>query len=152
MPVYGLAVGILGVIAAPVAKERRAILVSMLLVFVGAASAWPVASYGHRGYDRVYAMSGGDAQQWLDVHEERAEILVYLYYATAALAAVAFLFHWKTSRLAKPATWIVLLLALLSLGGAGWISHAGDQVRHSEFRDRLPAHPVEESKQARDHE
>lgn len=79
MPVYGLAVGILGVIAALVAKERRAILVSLLLVFVGAASAWPVASYGHRGYDRVYAMSGGDAQQWLDVHEERAEILVYLY-------------------------------------------------------------------------
>ncbi|MEW6365693.1 MAG: hypothetical protein AB1714_13775 [Acidobacteriota bacterium] len=138
LPVYGLAMGVVGMVVAFILRERRAMAVALAVVFVGALSAWPVVFSGHRGYDRVYAMSGEDAQQWLDVHEERAESFLPLYLTTAALAAVAFFSQLKWPRLGKPVTWLVLLLALASLGAGGWISQAGGQVRHSEFRDGPP--------------
>ena len=49
LPVYGLAVGVLGVIIALLSKTRAARVTALALVMVSAASAWPVYYYGEAG-------------------------------------------------------------------------------------------------------
>jgi disulfide bond formation protein DsbB len=138
LPVYATAMGVLALAVALLMRNRHAQIFALIVVFVGCASAWFVVRSGQLGYDRVYAMSDNDAQKWLDEHMRRAEKFVWAFYLTAlvAVAAIAAPFKWKKSAL--PLTLSTLVLALASLGLAGWISHSGGQVRHSEFRNGPP--------------
>ena len=55
LPIYGLAMGVLGLVIAMCFRTRSSKVTALALVFVSAASAWPVAHYGQQGYDRVLA-------------------------------------------------------------------------------------------------
>src|SRR5437667_11046746 len=83
LPVYATAMGELALAIGLLMRSRQAQVVALIVVVVGCASAYPVLRYGQRGYDRVYSMSNPDAQQWLDVHMQRAERFVYAFYTTA---------------------------------------------------------------------
>lgn len=137
MPLYGMAAGAFFLVASflrtPETDKRVALL---WIVFVGMMTGLAVW-YGQRGYDRVYSMSNEDAQKWLDVHMHRAEALQYLFYLTG-LSALLSLMRWKTAAWNRLLPRLTLILAILSVAAAGWISHAGGQVRHSEFRDGPP--------------
>jgi hypothetical protein len=138
LPVYGLAMGVLALVVALLLKSRQAQLVALILIIVASASAWPVVKYGQRGYDRVYAMSYADAQQWLDVHLHRAERFQYLFYATALLAAAALAVPQTFPRATIALIFVTIVTSMCAILAGGWISHAGGQVRHSEFREGPP--------------
>jgi uncharacterized membrane protein len=150
MPVYGLVCGVLALLLAVLFKNKQAQIVGLVVVVFASASAWPVAEYGERSYDRVYSMSNPEAQQWLDVHAHRAGQFVYAFYVTAVLGVVALLSQWKLPKLAAKLTVVTLLAAIVSLGIGGWIGHAGGQVRHSEFRDGPPPVPVKPHEHEKD--
>ncbi len=134
LPVYGLAVGILGLIVALCSKTRGGRVVALAIVFVSAISAWPVYEYGEKGYDRVLSMADSDGGKWLNEHMERAEKLIYAFYVLAALAAGALVAERFTPRAAVPLTMATLLLAIGTLAVGGYIAQAGGRVRHREFR------------------
>ena len=138
IPVYGMVAGVIALIAALFTQGRAAKLIGLGLVFLAGASVWPVVHYGQAGYDRVYAMSNRDAQQWLELHMDRAERWEYLFYATAALAAVSIISLWKFPAAGRPLLVVTCAFAFVCVGVGGWIGHAGGQVRHSEFRDGPP--------------
>ncbi len=138
LPVYATAMGVLALVVALLLRSREAQFVALMILIVGCASVWLVVRYGHRGYDRVYAMSNHDAQQWLVEHADRAEDFQYAFYATAVLAAAAIGALWKFPKAVAPLVRVTLLAAMVCLGIAGWISHAGGQVRHAEFREGPP--------------
>lgn len=46
LPVYGLAVGLIGLLVAICLRSRAATVVALVAVFVSAAAAWPVYEYG----------------------------------------------------------------------------------------------------------
>ena len=143
LPVYATVMGVLALTMGLLMRSRQAQVVALTVVIVGCASAYPVARYGQRGYDRVYAMSNSEAQQWLDVHRQRAERFVYAFYITGLVALAALAAIWKAPKAATPLGIAALILAAASVGIGGWISHAGGQVRHSEFREGPPLSPVE---------
>ncbi|NUM52568.1 MAG: hypothetical protein HUU46_02885 [Candidatus Hydrogenedentes bacterium] len=143
LPVYALSMGALALVIALLMRSRPAQVAALIVVIIGFASAYPVLHYGQRGYDRVYAMSNADAQEWLDLHMWRAETFVYVFYAGALLAVGTLIAMRKFQRAATPLAIVTLLAALLSVAVGGWISHAGGQVRHSEFREGPPPHAVE---------
>ena len=118
LPVYGLALGIL----------------ALGVILVGSASAWPALHYGQNAYTRVRAQADEPGQQWLDEHMERAEKMIFAFYVTAALAVAALVSAKKFPRAATPLAVATLVTAAASLGVAGWISKAGGQIRHPEFR------------------
>src|SRR6266481_8454038 len=89
LPVYGLLISWLGLVAAVISKSRRALIVALILVFITSISAWPTFEFGEEGYDRVLAMTDDDGHAWLDEHEHRAQKLIYFLYALAALSVVA---------------------------------------------------------------
>lgn len=141
-PVYATVMAITALAISTFWMNKHAQVVSLILVVIACASVWPVIHYGQAAYDRVYAMSDMAAQQWLDLHMKRAEQFQYLFYATALVALAGIIAAWKWPLALKRLCWAALFMSVASLSVAGWISHAGGQVRHAEFRAGPPPHPV----------
>ena len=144
LPVYGLAVGLIGLLVAICIRSRAATGVALVVVFISAAAAWPVYEYGEQAYDRVLAMADNDGQAWLASHKERAEYLIWLFYALAILSAIALIAQVKWPGLSIWLGVAVLVLGAITLGSGGYIAYAGGRIRHREFRNEPPPKAVPE--------
>src|SRR6266568_3145567 len=143
VPVYGLAIGIVGLLLAIIARRRMAIVIALALVFLSGLSAWPVYQYGEAAYDRVKAMADSAGDQWLDEHMRRGEQLIYVFYVVAALSVIAIAAEFKSPRAAVPLAVATVILAGANLGIGGYIAYAGGYVRHREFRFEPPPPPTQ---------
>lgn len=141
LPVYGLLISWIALIAALISKSRRAHIITLVLVFITSISAWPVYEFGEQGYDRVLTMTDDDGHAWLDEHQDRAQKLIYLFYGVAALSAAAIILPLRWPKSSVPLAMIVALLAAITLGSGCYIAYAGGKVRHREFRNE-PAPPI----------
>jgi hypothetical protein len=140
LPVYGLLIGLVGLVLALILKSRRAQITTLTLVLISSASAWPVYEFGEEGYDRVLSMTDEDGGAWLDEHMHRAEDLIWVFYVLAALSAFAIAAPIKWPRCSLPLALAVVLLGAVTLGSGVYIAYAGGRVRHREFRN-APAPP-----------
>lgn len=138
MPVYGLALALFGLIAATYLRSRGGQLTALVLVFATSLSVWPVMYHGDQAFNRVLSMADDDGQAWLKAHAYRADKLVLLYYGLAVVAACAIFVPKKFPRTATPLVFATIVLAICSLGGGVYISHAGGKIRHREFRNVPP--------------
>src|SRR5438874_4354319 len=138
LPVYGLAFGTLALALALLLRNHRVSVAALVLVFVGAISAWPVYQYGELAYDRVKSMSDAPGEQWLDEHMARGEKLIWLFYVLAGVAAIGVGAVLKWPRTSFPITVGTLVLGGATLGTGGYIAYAGGHVRHKEFRFEPP--------------
>ena len=134
LPVYGLALGIFALGGGLIARSKPARAIALGIIFATAASAWPVAHYGHNAYARVREKADETGQLWLDEHMERAEKSIYAFYVTAALAAITLAGMKKLPKAATLLAIATLVAAVVSVGLDVWISKAGGQIRHPEFR------------------
>src|SRR5213082_246836 len=140
LPVYGLLVGLIGLVLALILKSRHAQIATLVLVLISSASAWPVYEFGQQGYDRVLSMTDEDGERWLDEHRDRAEDLIWIFYALAVLSAIAIAAPIKWPKSSAPLVIAVIFLGLGTLGTGGYIAYAGGKIRHREFRNE-PAPP-----------
>jgi hypothetical protein len=140
LPVYGLLIAWIGLLIAFLSKSRRAQIVTLVLVLISSLSAWPVYEFGQQGYDRVLSMTDEDGERWLDEHRDRAEDLIWIFYALAASSAIAIAAPIKWPKSSAPLVTTVILLAAVTLGTGGYIAYAGGKIRHREFRNE-PAPP-----------
>ena len=143
LPVYGVALGIVALILAIILRSRRAQIVALILLFISAASAWPVAEFGEQSYDILKSRSDDIGAHWLDAHGQRATRALPAFYALAALALAAAGAPWKYPKCSTPLNVLTLLLSIAVLGLGIWIAFAGGQVRHKEFRFPENAVPSE---------
>ncbi len=141
LPVYGLLISWIALIAALISKSRRAHIVTLILIFVTSISAWPVYEFGEEAYDRVLAMADDDGHAWLNQHRDRAQKLIYLFYAVAALSAVAIIVPSRWPKSSVPLALAVVLLGAAAMASGCYIAYAGGKVRHREFRNE-PAPPI----------
>ena len=141
LPIYGLAIAVIGLIIAIIQRSRPAQVATLTLVLFSGAIAWPVVHYGEEGYDRVLSMADDQGQAWLKVHEHRADTLAWSFYALAGLAAVAILAPMKWPKTATTLSIVTFVVSLAVLGMGGYIAYAGGKIRHREFRNS-PAPPV----------
>ncbi len=141
LPVYGLLVGWIGLLIAIFLRSRPATIATLALVMISAASAWPVYEYGEDAYDRVLSMTDDPGHAWLDEHKDRAEDLIYFFYALAVLSAAAIALPIKWPKLSLPFAIAVLLLGAVTLGTGTYIAYAGGKIRHKEFRNEPPPPP-----------
>jgi hypothetical protein len=143
LPVYGLAVALLGLIAAMYLGTRGGQVTALVLIFACAASAWPVAHYGEAAESSVLAITDDDGHAWLKAHAHRADDLIYVFYALALVSIAAIFLPKKWPRTVYPLAVATLLLALISLGAGFYIAYAGGKIRHKEFRTTPPPPTVE---------
>ena len=140
LPVYGLLIAWIGLLIAFFSKSRRAQIATLVLVLISSASAWPVYEFGQQGYDRVLSMTDEDGERWLDEHRDRAEDLIWIFYALAVLSSIAIAAPIKWPRSSVPLVIAVILFGGVTLGTGGYIAYAGGKIRHREFRSE-PAPP-----------
>jgi hypothetical protein len=148
LPIYGLLMSWIGLIIAFFLRSRRAQIATLALVLISSVSAWPVYEFGEQGYDRVLSMADADGQAWLDEHKDRAEDLIYIFYALAVLSAIAIAAPIKWPRSSFPIVVAVILLGAVTLGTGGYIAYAGGRIRHREFRNEPP--PPKKAEQEHD--
>ncbi len=141
LPVYGLLIGWIGLVAAVISKSRRALIVALILVFITSISAWPTFEFGEEGYDRVLAMTDDDGHAWLDEHKHRAQKLIYFFYALAALSGAAIVVPLRWPKSSAPLAIAVVFLGAATLASGCYIAYAGGKIRHREFRNE-PAPPI----------
>jgi hypothetical protein len=137
-PVEGLALGMLALIISLVQRSRPAQITALILVFFCSAMAWPVVKFGEQGYDKIESISNDAGYAWLDAHAQRATKAAIVFYILAAVSLAALLVPWKYPKSAVPLAAVTLLLSFAALAAGGWISYAGGQIRHSEFRYGTP--------------
>jgi len=137
-PIYGMMIGALlllgGILGGSVEIQKAALLV---VTTIGGL-AWPVVWLGQRAYDRIRDSLSPPARQCLELHMDRAETLEFVFYVTAFSALSAWFLIRKNHKAAKTVSALTLVLAILSVGAAGWIARAGGQIMHSEFRRTPP--------------
>ena len=138
IPIYGLAIALFGLIAATYLRSRGGQLTALVLIFATALSVWPVVYHGDQAFDRVLSMADDDGQAWLKAHEHRADELIFLFYALAAVSACAIFIPKKWPKAAQPLVIATILLAVISLGAGSYIASAGGKIRHREFRNGPP--------------
>jgi hypothetical protein len=138
LPVYGLLVGWVGLVIGLALRSRRAQIATLILVLLSSISAWPVYEFGQQGYDRVLSMTDEAGEAWLDEHMHRAENLIWVFYALAALSAFAIAAPIKWPKSSVPLAVAVILLGAVTLGSGAYIAYAGGRVRHREFRNEPP--------------
>jgi hypothetical protein len=138
LPIIGLAMAILALALALMHHSRKAEIVALILVFVAAASAWPVNLTGERAYKTVRTLTDEDGAVWLDAHMDRAEKAAPAFYVLALLAAAALVVPHKWPRTTRPIAIATLVLAGACAGAGGWIALAGGAIRHPEFRTGPP--------------
>jgi hypothetical protein len=141
--IVGLALALVALAAGWAARSKPAQVIALALVLGCAATAWPVLGLGQNAYNRVRPQADETGQAWAREHMRRAETFVYVFYATALLAAAGLLAHRKWPQAVKPVTAAVLLAGASSLAVGGWISKAGGQIRHPEFRQSPPPTTVQ---------
>ena len=146
LPVYGLLISWIGLVAAMISKSRRALIVALILVFITSISAWPTFEFGEQAYDRVLAMTDEDGHAWLDEHQDRAQDLIYIFYALAALSAAAIVVPLRWPKSSAPLAVAVVLLGAATLASGCYIAYTGGKIRHREFRNE-PAPPIRSQEQ-----
>jgi hypothetical protein len=138
LPIYGLAVGWIGLVIAVFLRSRPAQIATLALVLISAASAWPVYEFGEQAYDRVLSMTDDDGHAWLDEHQRRADQLIYFFYALASLSALAIALPIKWPKTSISLVIVTIVLGVVVLGMSGYIAYAGGRIRHKEFRTEPP--------------
>ena len=138
LPIYGLAVGWIGLVIAFFLRSRPAQIATLALVLISAAAAWPVYEFGEESYDRVLSMTDDDGHDWLDEHQRRADQLIYFFYALAGLSALAIAFPIKWPKTSTSLVITTILFGGIVLGMGGYIAYAGGKIRHKEFRTEPP--------------
>ena len=145
LPIYGLLMGWIGLVIALSLKSRHAQVATLALVLITSASAWPAYEFGEQAYDRVLSMADEDGKAWLDAHQDRAEDLIWIFYALAALSAIAIAAPMKWPKSSAPLVIAVILFGAVTLGIGGYIAYAGGKIRHRDFRnERAPAKKPDE--------
>jgi len=147
LPVYGLAVALLGLVLALCMKAQNGRTVALSLICFCAASAWPVMHYGEAAEDSVVAISDQDGEAWLKAHARRADQLIYFFDALVVCSVAAIFAPMKWPKTGVPLMVVTLLLAVASLVAGSYIAQAGGKIRHKEFRNVPP--PVIEGGESR---
>ena len=143
LPVYGLAIGLAVLAVGLLRRNHTARTIGLIITAICSASAWLVLYYGQHAYNSLAPMLDTESKQWLDVHMARAERFIYVFYTIAVFAVAALTLPRKWPRTSLPLAALTLLLAFTGLGIGAWISRAGGQISHSEFRQEGSQQPSE---------
>ena len=84
-------------------------------------------------------MTDEDGERWLDEHRDRAEDLIWIFYALAALSAIAIAAPIKWPKSSAPLVIAVIFLGVGTLGTGGYIAYAGGKISAPRISQRTSA-------------
>jgi membrane protein YqaA with SNARE-associated domain len=140
MPIFITLSGLLALGLALLWKNEPVRRVALVLLLVGTVGGLMTYWLGQQAYKPVRGLADEVGQNWLDLHMDRAEQMVWLFWLAALAAAGALVASWRKMRFALPVALLAGALAAATLAVSGWIADAGGKIRHVEIRgDAKPA-------------
>jgi len=149
IPIFVNLSGLLVLVIALWKRDHLARQIALLLLFLGNGGALLTYWLGQQSYKAVRGLADEAGQGWLDLHMERAEQVVWVFWLAFLATGGALLWCWKGQRFTFLATILTGLLGAASLGVSGWIADAGGKIRHPEFRG--PEQPSVEAEEEQPH-
>ncbi|MEP2777288.1 MAG: hypothetical protein ABJQ29_14625 [Luteolibacter sp.] len=132
-------------------KNREMSQVALVLVFAGIAGGLLTYWLGQQSYKPVRGLADEVGQDWLDLHMERAEKVVWFFWMAGVAVAAAIVVAWKTPKFTFFASALAGLLGLGTVGLSGWIADAGGKIRHQEVRGEAAANMPEDHSEPHSH-
>ncbi len=127
-------------------KNRAMSQVALVLLLAGIAGGLLTYWLGQEAYKPVRGLADEVGQDWLDLHMERAEKVIWFFWLAGGSVAAAIVVAWKKPRLTILASALAGLLGLGTVGLSAWIADAGGKIRHPEVRgEATPDIPEEKS-------
>lgn len=139
LPIVGLLAAALTLLYALILFDTKTLALGFIFCILFGGSVVFVMETGEDAHERFEEPSlsvfiGQAGEDWIEEHEERAEWGSKAMYVTAALGLMGLVSIFVLSRLSRSIGMLALLLCLLSLAAAAWISDAGGRINHPEFR------------------
>ena len=148
LPIFVTLSGLFAMAVGLWSKNQGIRQVALTLMFLGIAGGILTFWFGQQAYNPVRGLADEIGQDWLDLHMERAEQVIWVFWVAGFGVAMAWVLGWKQHRLAIPAAMVAAALGLSALGLSGWIADAGGKIRHDELRGVIsPPKTAEESEQ-----
>ena len=101
-------------------------------LFIMAILAIPVFITGEPAEESVEKLSGV-SENMIDLHEEAAELSIWLMEITGLIALAAFFLQWKKNNKAGISFNILLISAIISFAAMARTGYYGGQIRHTEL-------------------
>lgn len=121
--------------------------IALFLLLVGIVGGIVTYWLGQAAYKPVRGMADEVGQKFLDLHMERAENVIWVFWLGAAACGVALFAEIRKLRHARSLTMVAWLLAAAIMILSGWIADAGGKIRHPEIRgdEKLPSDAGQET-------
>lgn len=146
LPILGLVAAAIPLAWGVVRKDRTATLLGLVMATLFALGTPLAVVTGEAAEERFEHSTGPGALdapslEWLEVHEERAEVgAVLLYVAAAAFAAgLALVARKGGPALTRGVGAGALAVALVSVAAMVWVAEAGGKIHHPELRGETRA-------------
>jgi len=134
MPLYGMAAGAFLLVWSRLRHPEEFPEGTLIWIVLVAIVTGLAVYFGEQGYENVGVIADAHGNRWLAHHKERAETLMYVFYLTGFCALGSLWAQRRGLSWVRHLVSLTLILTLCSIGAASWISHAGGQVMHAEFR------------------
>jgi hypothetical protein len=138
IPIFVTLSGLLILAWTLIRKERRLVQPALMLLLLGALGGMITYWLGEQAYRPIRSLADEVGQDWLDVHMERADQIIWIFWLSLASTVAAMIAAWKSFKFSGALCLIAGALAAGSLAAAGWAADAGGQIRHSEVRSSPP--------------
>jgi hypothetical protein len=134
IPIFITLAGLIALGLAMIWKSDTAKRIALVLLIIGTVGGIATYWLGQQAYKPVRGLADETGQDWLDLHMERAEQVIWLFWMAAISAVAALVMVWRKIRFALLATFLAGSLAVAALAASGWIADAGGKIRHPEIR------------------
>jgi hypothetical protein len=134
MPLYGMVAGAFLLVWSRLRHPEEFPEGTLIWIILVAIITGLAVYFGEQALENVGVIADAHGNRWLARHKERAETLMYIFYLAGSSALGALWAQYRRPSLARRLVSLTLVLTILSVGAASWISHAGGQIMHAEFR------------------
>ncbi len=134
LPLYGMVAGLFLLVLERIVHPSDFPKAALVWIIFVAIETGLTVYFGQKGMDVIFQMADNKGSRWLLRHQQRALWSMYVFYATGLSAFIALIAHHRKHPLATRLILPTGILAFISILAAIWISHAGGQVIHAEFR------------------
>ncbi len=138
LPIIGTILSVVALALAFLWKSDAARRIALILLLVSTVSAYFVFNTGEGAYEDGRHLADDAGWNMIDVHLDRAEKGIYVFYLDAAVTVAALYGETRRRRWATAASITAGVIGLAAFAGSVWIADAGGKIRHSELRAEGP--------------
>lgn len=147
LPFLGSGLALIPILVGLIRRNKTTLVTGLAIATLCGWTTPLVMETGEQAYDRyeegpVRPYLDADFEEWLEIHEHRAEDWAKVMYASAVAATLALLLIFFKPTAGRIASIVSAILCLASLGTGIWIAESAGAIRRPDFRESAVSRPT----------